>query len=194
MPGPTPDWPAGSTAGAITAGSSSSTFAIAMGSPRSSSMARTHRPTVLQAASRVRPEFVLEVLGEVAPRLAGTENAKLPTGEIELRATRADDPVRGKDAALLHQRPRRGDRRERPTQVPLPGHPPRGHAAEPAPAQPDGPGDPRGPPRQRVRRGRDPDADQEHARRARATSSSRAGSSPERCMPCRRARSSSSSC
>lgn len=42
---------------------------------------------VLQAASRVRPEFVLEVLGEVAPRLEGTENPKLPTGEIELRAT-----------------------------------------------------------------------------------------------------------
>jgi aspartyl-tRNA synthetase len=42
---------------------------------------------VLEVASRVRPEFVLEVVGEVAPRLAGTENPKLPTGEIELRAT-----------------------------------------------------------------------------------------------------------
>ncbi|MEX1170869.1 MAG: aspartate--tRNA ligase [Chloroflexota bacterium] len=42
---------------------------------------------VLKAASRVRPEFVLEVLGEVAPRLAGTENPRLPTGDIELRAT-----------------------------------------------------------------------------------------------------------
>jgi aspartyl-tRNA synthetase len=42
---------------------------------------------VLDVASRVRPEFVLEVVGEVAPRLAGTENPKLPTGEIELRAT-----------------------------------------------------------------------------------------------------------
>ena len=42
---------------------------------------------VLQAASRVRPEYVLAVLGEVAPRLAGTENSRLPTGEIELRAT-----------------------------------------------------------------------------------------------------------
>jgi len=41
---------------------------------------------VLEVASRVRPEFVINVLGEVAPRLAGTENAKLPTGEIELRA------------------------------------------------------------------------------------------------------------
>ena len=42
---------------------------------------------VLEVASRVRPEFVLQVVGEVAPRLAGTENTKLPTGEIELRAT-----------------------------------------------------------------------------------------------------------
>ena len=42
---------------------------------------------VLEVASRVRPEFVLEVVGEVAPRLAGTENPRLPTGEIELRAT-----------------------------------------------------------------------------------------------------------
>jgi aspartyl-tRNA synthetase len=44
-------------------------------------------PDVLEAASRVRPEFVIGVLGEVAPRLAGTENPRLPTGEIELRAT-----------------------------------------------------------------------------------------------------------
>jgi aspartyl-tRNA synthetase len=41
---------------------------------------------VLAVANRVRPEYVINVLGEVAPRLAGTENAKLPTGEIELRA------------------------------------------------------------------------------------------------------------
>jgi aspartyl-tRNA synthetase len=43
-------------------------------------------PDVLEVASRVRPEFVISVLGEVAPRLAGTENAKLPTGDVELRA------------------------------------------------------------------------------------------------------------
>ncbi len=44
-------------------------------------------PAALEAASRVRPEFVVSVLGAVAPRLAGTENTKLPTGGIELRAT-----------------------------------------------------------------------------------------------------------
>jgi len=39
-----------------------------------------------EIASRVRGEFVVETSGEVARRLEGTENAKLPTGEIELRA------------------------------------------------------------------------------------------------------------
>ena len=78
------------------------------------------------------------------------------------------DPVRGQDAAVLHQRPGRTGRRGRAPEVPLPRHPPRADAAAPAPPQPDGPGDPRGPPRQRVRRGRDADPDQEHpGRRAR---------------------------
>jgi aspartyl-tRNA synthetase len=43
-------------------------------------------PEVIEVAGRVRPEFVLSVVGEVAPRLAGTENPKLPTGAVELRA------------------------------------------------------------------------------------------------------------
>jgi aspartyl-tRNA synthetase len=44
-------------------------------------------PAAHLEASRARPEFVVSVLGEVAPRLAGTENPRLPTGDIELRAT-----------------------------------------------------------------------------------------------------------
>jgi aspartyl-tRNA synthetase len=48
---------------------------------------QTEAPAAHAEASRARPEFVVSVLGEVAPRLAGTENAKLPTGDIELRAT-----------------------------------------------------------------------------------------------------------
>jgi aspartyl-tRNA synthetase len=39
------------------------------------------------AASRVRSEFVVTVEGEVQTRLPGTENARLATGEIELRAS-----------------------------------------------------------------------------------------------------------
>ena len=51
---------------------------------------RTDAPDAHQAASRVRNEFVVHVTGDVAPRLVGTENHKLPTGEIELRATAFD--------------------------------------------------------------------------------------------------------
>ena len=41
-------------------------------------------------ASRIRPEFVVTVRGQVARRLPGTENAKLQTGEIELQATEVE--------------------------------------------------------------------------------------------------------
>src|SRR6185503_12829031 len=37
-------------------------------------------------ASSLRSEFVVTVEGEVAARLPGTENPRLPTGAIELRA------------------------------------------------------------------------------------------------------------
>ncbi|HEY8990278.1 MAG TPA: aspartate--tRNA ligase [Candidatus Limnocylindrales bacterium] len=48
---------------------------------------RTDHPDAHAVASRLRSEFVITVDGEVAPRLAGTENPRLPTGAIELRAT-----------------------------------------------------------------------------------------------------------
>jgi aspartyl-tRNA synthetase len=48
---------------------------------------RTDAPAAHEAASKVRSEFVVTVSGAVAKRLPGTENAKLPTGEIELQAT-----------------------------------------------------------------------------------------------------------
>ena len=47
-------------------------------------------PVAHEAASRIRPEFVVSVAGTVAMRLPGTENAKLPTGAIELQATEVD--------------------------------------------------------------------------------------------------------
>jgi aspartyl-tRNA synthetase len=46
-----------------------------------------HAPRAHKVASRVRSEFVIEVTGHVANRLAGTHNAKLDTGDIEVRAT-----------------------------------------------------------------------------------------------------------
>jgi aspartyl-tRNA synthetase len=48
---------------------------------------QTQQPGAHEAASRVRNEFVVTAAGTVERRLPGTENAKLPTGEIELRAT-----------------------------------------------------------------------------------------------------------
>src|SRR3954471_19478874 len=47
-------------------------------------------PEAHAVASRLRPEFVVSVVGTVAPRLPGTENRKLPTGAIELQATAVD--------------------------------------------------------------------------------------------------------
>ena len=48
---------------------------------------RTDSPEAHEAGSRVRSEFVVTVVGTVAKRLPGTENAKLPTGDIEVQAT-----------------------------------------------------------------------------------------------------------
>jgi aspartyl-tRNA synthetase len=43
-------------------------------------------PDAHAVASRVRNEFVLEISGQVARRMAGKENAELETGDIEVRA------------------------------------------------------------------------------------------------------------
>jgi aspartyl-tRNA synthetase len=47
-------------------------------------------PAAHEAASKARPEFVLGIEGEVARRLAGTENARLDTGEIEVRGRKVE--------------------------------------------------------------------------------------------------------
>jgi aspartyl-tRNA synthetase len=47
-------------------------------------------PEANAVANRVRPEYVIAVRGTVAKRLPGTENAKLPTGDIELQATEVE--------------------------------------------------------------------------------------------------------
>jgi aspartyl-tRNA synthetase len=44
-------------------------------------------PEAHQVASGVRSEYVLQVTGRIAERLEGTHNAKLPTGDVELRAS-----------------------------------------------------------------------------------------------------------
>jgi aspartyl-tRNA synthetase len=47
-------------------------------------------PDAHAIASRIRPEFVVAARGQVAKRVPGTENPKLPTGEIELQATEVE--------------------------------------------------------------------------------------------------------
>lgn len=44
-------------------------------------------PEAHQVASAVRTEFVVRVQGTIAARLPGSENPKLPTGAVELRAS-----------------------------------------------------------------------------------------------------------
>jgi aspartyl-tRNA synthetase len=51
---------------------------------------RTESPGAHGVASRVRIEFVITVEGIVAPRLPGTENPRLPTGAVELRANEVE--------------------------------------------------------------------------------------------------------
>jgi aspartyl-tRNA synthetase len=51
---------------------------------------RAESPDAHKAAEGVRGEFVVSVAGVVAPRLPGTENPRLPTGDIELRANEID--------------------------------------------------------------------------------------------------------
>jgi aspartyl-tRNA synthetase len=50
----------------------------------------TEAPEAHAAASRLRTEFVVSISGTVAARLPGSENARLATGAIELRATAVD--------------------------------------------------------------------------------------------------------
>ncbi len=50
-------------------------------------VARPEAPEAFKAASLLGPEFVVSVAGVVQRRPAGSENSKIPTGEIELAAT-----------------------------------------------------------------------------------------------------------
>ena len=96
----------------------------------------------------------------MASRLPGTENAKLPTGEIEVQATAFTILNEAKTPPFYINEPGRAGRRVTPPQVPLSRHPPRADAAAAAPPEPPRPGNPRGPPRERLRRGGDPEPHQ----------------------------------
>ena len=144
-------------------------------------------------AEKVRSEWVIRVDGKVRPRPAGTVNADLPTGPIEVFATEHRGPVAGRRAAAAGVRRHRvpgGHAPELPLPRPAPRpHPPEHHAARPdhrlAPPPHDGPG---------LLRVPDADPDRVVSPRARATSWCRRASIPASSTRCRRRRSSSSSC
>ncbi len=150
-------------------------------------------PGAHEIASRVRSEFVVTVAGEVARRLEGTENPRLPTGEIELQVTDfeilseaktppfyinepdapVDESLRLKYRYLDIRRQPMADRlllRSRMVQSIRQVHHENGFVEVETPTL------------------------IKSTRRAPATSSSRAGSSRAASTRCRRARSSSSSC
>ena len=104
-----------------------------------------------RAAVRVRGR--VRGRGRDAP--AGHREREARDGGCRAPGARRDDPQRVEDAAVLRQRPGGDDRREPPAPLSLSRHPARRDAAPPAPPQPPRAGDPRGTPRERVRRGRD---------------------------------------
>ena len=109
-----PASPAGSTAGATTASSIFLDLRDRHGITQVV-IDKTDAPGGPRAtASRVRPEFV--VIGRRHGRAAAArhrERRSCRPAPIELQATDVDDPVRGEDAAVLHQRARRAGRRDR---------------------------------------------------------------------------------
>ena len=60
-------------------------------------------PDAHSVAGNVRSEFVLSAVGEVAARKEGTENADMPTGDVELHVRQLESTERVQDAAVLHQ-------------------------------------------------------------------------------------------
>ena len=65
---------------------------------------RRRRPKRTPSRARRAVSTCCRCRGNVAMRRAGTENAELPTGEIEVGAEAIDGAQRREDAAVLHQR------------------------------------------------------------------------------------------
>ena len=148
-------------------------------------------PEAAELAKEIRNEFVLQARGELVARSPETVNPKMETGRGRAARRRADDRL-ALDAAAVPAR--RGERRrDAAPPLPLARPAPRKAAAQPPAARADGGDHP--PAHGGGRLPRHPDADpvQADARRARATSSCRAGCTRGGSSRCRRARRSSSS-
>ena len=59
-------------------------------------------PDAHEIATQLRNEWVIQVAGQVVRRPEGTENAALPTGEIEVSAEHVGQVVREEHSTRLH--------------------------------------------------------------------------------------------
>ncbi len=112
---------------------------------------------VFKEAERLRNEFVVQVTGKVRARPAGTVNANLASGQVELLARELE--VLNRSEPLPFQLDETGGRGSAPA-LPLPRPAARGHEPAPAPASSHHPRHAQLPRRARLHRPRDADADQ----------------------------------
>ncbi len=87
---------------------------------------------VVDNAVDVRSEYVVRVTGVVRPRPEGTVNDKLPTGEVEVGECAVEILSVAEPPPFPIDAPGRRRGREHPPAVPLPRHPSRADAAQPA--------------------------------------------------------------
>ena len=122
-----------------------------------------HSPAdVKTVAGGLGREYVLQVEGRVVER--SSKNPKMPTGDIEVVASKLVAAARGRSAPV-HHRGELGRRRRPAYEIPLPRPAPSSPAAQHDPASQDGPGDPPLPERRRFPGDRNPLPGQFHARR-----------------------------
>ena len=150
-------------------------------------------PEAHAEADRARSEWVLQVVGDVGARPAGTENPRLPTGEVEVMAREGAGAEPVAHAALLHQRGGRAGRVP-VAAAPLPVPAPPQHAGQPHAAPPHRQVHPGLPGRARLHRDRDAHPHQEHAGGGAGTTWCPAACTPASSTRCPSRRSRSSSC
>ena len=170
--------------------------------PRARREARLRRPPrphrrhpVRRRQLRRRPQRVRRPRhrrGRRAPE--GTVNAEPADRRGRARRLRGRGAAHRRAAAVPDRRSCRRRRREHPAAVPLPRHPPRADAAQPAHPCRGQLRDPSGDGATGLRRGRDTDARAVHAGGRPRVPRARRARSRARSTPCRRARSCSSSC
>ena len=101
--------------------------------------ARPHRPRPVRGRRRQRRCATSTSCGSPARSArgpTGTDNAKLPTGEVELGDVRGRDPLASPSRRRSRSTSGRRRRRDGPAAPPLPRPAPRPHAAQPAPPGP----------------------------------------------------------